>query len=146
MSQISRGGHRPPALMNVYVYTYIFDVMKIVYSILHAMRAIVCNAHEGENTVLHYILIPTQKNRLYAICTACCFMAFLCRNRMFRHNFDLSFHTLDIAKHRFELKSVQNSAFDNYSLSSILCWQDLNFRISDTAILYLLSFFRGFLL
>ncbi len=97
-----------------------------------------------ENTVLHYMLIPTQKNRLYAICTACCFMAFLCRNRMFRHNFDLSFHTLDIAKHRFELKSVQNSAFDNYSLSSILCWQDLNFRISDTAILYLLSFFAAF--
>nr|DAV37217.1 MAG TPA: hypothetical protein [Caudoviricetes sp.] len=45
----------------------IFDVMKIVHSILHAMRAIVCNAHEGENTVLHYILIPTQRNRLYKI-------------------------------------------------------------------------------
>ena len=54
MSQISRGGHRPPALMNVYVYTYIFDVMKTVYSILHAMRAIVCNAHERENTVSSY--------------------------------------------------------------------------------------------
>ena len=61
MSQTRRGGHRPPALMNVYVYTYIFDVMKIVYSILHAMRAIVCNAHEGENTVRRYILISTQK-------------------------------------------------------------------------------------
>ena len=42
MSQICRGVHWTPALMNVYVYTYIFDVMKIVYSILHAMRAIVC--------------------------------------------------------------------------------------------------------
>ncbi|MGB4987269.1 MAG: hypothetical protein WBO65_07350, partial [Ruminococcus bromii] len=39
----------------------IFDVMKIVHSILHAMRAIVCNAHEGENTVRRYILISTQK-------------------------------------------------------------------------------------
>lgn len=97
-------------------------------------------------TASRYILIPTHKNRLYEICTACRFMVFLCRNRMFRHNFDLSFHTLDIAKHRFEPKLVQNSAFDNYSLSNILCWQDLNFRISDTAILYLHSFFRGFLL
>ena len=59
MSQISRGGHRPPALMNVYVYTYIFDVMKIMYSILHAMRAIVCNAHERENTVLPYKIAVT---------------------------------------------------------------------------------------
>ena len=60
MSQISRGGHRPPALMNVYVYTYIFDVMKIVYSILHAMRAIVCIAHDWENTVLPYIISVTM--------------------------------------------------------------------------------------
>ena len=52
MSQTRRGGYHPPALMNVYVYTYIFDVMKIVYSILHAMRAIVCVAHERANTVL----------------------------------------------------------------------------------------------
>ena len=59
MSQISRGGHRPPASMNVYVYTYIFDVMKIVYSILHAMRAIVCNAHERENTVSSYKIAVT---------------------------------------------------------------------------------------
>ena len=59
MSQISRGGHRPPALMNVYVYTYIFDVMKIVYSILHAMRAIVCVVHERENTVLPYKIAVT---------------------------------------------------------------------------------------
>ena len=59
MSQTRRGGHRPPALMNVYVYTYIFDVMKIVYSILHAMRAIVCIAHERENTVLPYIILVT---------------------------------------------------------------------------------------
>jgi len=29
--------------------------MKIVYSILHAMRAIVCNAHEGGNTGRRYI-------------------------------------------------------------------------------------------
>ena len=57
MSQTRRGGHRPPALMNV--YTYIFDVMKIVYSILHAMRAIVCNAHERENTVLPYKIAVT---------------------------------------------------------------------------------------
>ena len=55
MSQTRRGGHRPPALMNV--YTYIFDVMKIVYSILHAMRAIVCIAHERENTVLLYRIV-----------------------------------------------------------------------------------------
>ena len=70
MSQSRRGVHWTPALMNVYVYTYIFDVMKIVYSILHAMRAIVCNAHEGENTVRRYILISTQ-NRLYRLRTAC---------------------------------------------------------------------------
>ena len=36
-----------------------FDVMKIMYSILHAMRAIVCNAHERENTVLPYIITTT---------------------------------------------------------------------------------------
>ena len=53
------GGYHPPALMNVYVYTYIFDVMKIVYSILHAMRAIVCVAHERENTVLPYKIAVT---------------------------------------------------------------------------------------
>ena len=47
--------------MNVYVYTYIFDVMKIVYSILHAMRAIVCVAHERENTVLPYIMTFTLR-------------------------------------------------------------------------------------
>ena len=59
MSQISRGGHRPPALMNVYVYTYIFDVMKIVYSILHAMRAIVCVGHERANMVSSYKIAVT---------------------------------------------------------------------------------------
>ncbi|MFZ2251005.1 MAG: hypothetical protein WAV65_01020 [Ruminococcus bromii] len=59
MSQICRGGHRVAALMNVYVYTYIFDVMKIVYSILHAMRAIVCVAHERENTVFPYKIAVT---------------------------------------------------------------------------------------
>ena len=59
MSQTRRGGHRPPALMNVYVYTYIFDVMKIVYSILHAMRAIVCVGHERANTVLPYKIVVT---------------------------------------------------------------------------------------
>ena len=45
--------------MNVYVYTYIFDVMKIVYSILHAMRAIVCVAHERANTVSSYKIAVT---------------------------------------------------------------------------------------
>ena len=54
MSQICRGGHRVAALMNVYVYTYIFDVMKIVYSILHAMRAMMCICREQENTVSSY--------------------------------------------------------------------------------------------
>ena len=60
MSQISRGVHWTPALMNVYVYTYIFDVMKIVYSILHAMRAIVCVGHERANTVSSYIISVTM--------------------------------------------------------------------------------------
>jgi len=59
MSQTRRGGHRPPALMNVYVYTYIFDVMKIVYSILHAMRAIVCVGHERANMVSSYKIAVT---------------------------------------------------------------------------------------
>ena len=57
MSQISRGVHRTPALMNVYVYTYIFDVMKIVCSNLHAMRAIVCVAHERENRVIPWVIV-----------------------------------------------------------------------------------------
>ena len=54
-----RGVHWTPALMNVYVYTYIFDVMKIVYSILHAMRAIVCVGHERANTVSSYKIAVT---------------------------------------------------------------------------------------
>ena len=36
-----------------------FDVMKIMYSILHAMRAIVCIAHERANTVLPYKIAVT---------------------------------------------------------------------------------------
>ena len=36
-----------------------FDVMKIVCSLLHALRAIVCVAHERENTVLPYIITTT---------------------------------------------------------------------------------------
>ena len=59
MSQTSRGVHWTPALMNFYVYTYIFDVMKIVYSDLHALRAIVCNAHERANTVRPDIISVT---------------------------------------------------------------------------------------
>jgi len=46
-------------LMNVYAYTYIFDVMKIVYSILHALRAIVCIAHGLANTVRLYKIAVT---------------------------------------------------------------------------------------
>jgi len=45
--------------MNVYAYTYIFDVMKIVYSILHALRAIVCIAHGLANTVRLYKIAVT---------------------------------------------------------------------------------------
>ncbi|MDO5577914.1 MAG: hypothetical protein Q4F90_01280 [Ruminococcus sp.] len=37
----------------------IFDVMKNVYSNLHALRAIVCNAHERENEVLPYKIAVT---------------------------------------------------------------------------------------
>ena len=40
--------------MNFYVYLYIFDAIKTVYSNLNAMRSIVCIAHERENTVLPY--------------------------------------------------------------------------------------------
>ena len=56
---VCRGVHWTPALMSFYVYKYIFDVMKIVYSILHALRAIVCVAHERENTVLPYKIAVT---------------------------------------------------------------------------------------
>ena len=36
-----------------------FDVMKIMYSILHAMRAIVCVGHERANTVSSYKIAVT---------------------------------------------------------------------------------------
>uniref|UniRef100_UPI0040292A25 hypothetical protein n=1 Tax=Ruminococcus bromii TaxID=40518 RepID=UPI0040292A25 len=47
-------------MMILFAYSHItFDVMKIVCSLLHALRAIVCVSHERENTVLPYIITTT---------------------------------------------------------------------------------------
>ena len=96
MSQTRRGGHRPPTLMNVYVYTYIFDVMKIVCSNLHAMRAIVCVGHERANTVplqnsgnfvifIQFIsitmFVPLLGGRLMNAPTSCNFYLTKCTNK-----------------------------------------------------------------
>ena len=43
-----------------------FDITQIVHSILHALRAIVCIAHERENTVLPYIISVTVSH-LYSL-------------------------------------------------------------------------------
>nr|DAY51935.1 MAG TPA: hypothetical protein [Caudoviricetes sp.] len=39
-----------------------FDITKTVYSILHALRAIVCVAHERANTVRRYIISVTESH------------------------------------------------------------------------------------
>ena len=61
MPQTRRGVHWTPALMILFAYYITFDVMKIVYSILHALRAIVCIAHErgtaARRTLGHNMLL-----------------------------------------------------------------------------------------
>ena len=53
-----------------------FDVMKIMYSILHAMRAIVCIAHERVNTVLPYKIAVTLRY-LYSLFLSQCLCLYL---------------------------------------------------------------------
>ena len=53
-----------------------FDVIKIMYSILHAMRAIVCIAHERENTVFPYKIAVTLRY-LYSLFLSQCLCLYL---------------------------------------------------------------------
>ena len=109
--------------------------MKIMYSILHAMRAIVCIAHDWENTVLPYKMTTTLFH-LYAllfhnVCTVTCGRPMnaptdthILLYIIWSGNTDFHF-TIHIPDHNFQFSIELRLPIHNYSNTEL--YQNQNF-------------------